>query len=467
MVLLIFMFAVDSFLPYLIQAQSIVRVEKVRFMGLKKTRTSVVMRELAFRPQEEPLAASDTASVFQRTKNNILNTRLFHSCRYFADSVKEVSPGETSIQLVFDLQERWYTIPIPSVELADRNFNEWWYDRKHDFRRVNAGITILKKNMRGRNEDLQFGAGTGFTKRLEFIYTIPYIDKRQVIGMKIQALYLGNKEVAVRSLNNRLDYHKDEASFGRNRFQAGIQLTARRNIYRYHSLDLVYHYNRISAFVQELNPAYFLGSSFQRYGELRYSFIFDHRNYRPYATSGWFARIKASRFGLLPSDNFRLWTAQATFSVYQPIRGRFFWASRFDAELAEDKALPYLGSRTLGYENRFVRGYERNVVEGMASYHVRNSLRWKILSRVWQANGYLSPEFSHLPLNLFLCPFVDFGGIRNPRIVPENKALANTMLLGYGMGLHVLTVYDLVLRMEYTRNRHGGAGLYFSLLSDI
>lgn len=441
-------------------------MENVSFHGLKKTRESVVLRELAFKPGNT-ISSNDTAELFRKCRNNLLNTRLFHTCNYYVRIPESGDSAVIPIEVIFELQERWYTIPIPVLELADRNFNEWWYDRNRDFRRINAGISVLQKNVRGRNEDLLLGIQTGFTRRLDFEYTVPYLDRRQVFGLKIQGMFLGNKEVAVRSWFNRLDYRKDEESFGRERWQAGIQMTARRNIYDYHRLDLNYHYNRISSFVKAVNPSYFLGSSFQRYAELRYSFIMDHRNYRYYATRGWYAHLKGTRFGLLPGDNFSLWAVQFTLSAYKPLGGRFYWASRLDAEIAENKALPYLGSRTLGYENRFVRGYERNVLEGNASFHSRNSLRMKILSKVWEGPDYLSESMRHFPLDVFLCPFLDFGGLKNPRAVEENRPLLNTMLLGYGIGLHVLTVYDLVLRAEYTFNRHGGGGLYFSVLSDI
>jgi outer membrane protein assembly factor BamA len=447
-------------------SQNFLRADKIVFRGLKKTKALIVQRELALQ-KGQVMAVSDTAALFQKCRNNLLNTRLFHSCRYYTDSLVRNDSDTASFRLVFDLHERWYTIPIPVLELADRNFNEWWYDRNHDFRRINAGLTVLQKNVRGRNEDLLLGVQTGFTRRLDFEYLIPYLDRRQIFGLKIQAIYSRNKEVAVRSLNNRLDYQKDENSFGRERLQAGIQLTARKSFNDYHRLDFNYHYNRISDFVLNLNPRYFLGPSFQRYAELRYSFTMDHRNYRFYATKGWHALIKASRYGILPTDNFSLWTCQLSFSVYQPLGGRFFWAGRLDGELSENKALPYLGSRTLGYENRFVRGYERNVLEGNASFHTRNSLRLKVFSKTWDGPEYLASSFRHFPLDVYLCTFLDAGRMRNPWVYPENSKLVNSFLLGSGIGLHVLTVYDLVFRAEYTFNRQGGRGLYFSILSDI
>lgn len=447
-------------------SQEMLIPEKMVFKGLHKTKETIVRREMAFSARQ-PLAVKDTAVIFRKCLNNLFNTRLFNTCRYYLDSLKTNDSGMVSANVVFVLQERWYTIPIPLLELADRNFNEWWYDRNRDFRRINAGLTIMQKNVRGRNEDLMLGIQTGFTKKLYFSYFIPYLDKKQIFGVKLQTILLSNKEVAVRSSNNILQYQKDENSFGRERVLSGIQITARKSIYQYHSLDVNYYYSRVSPFVLNLNPDYFLGESFQRYSEIRYSYTLDHRNYRIYATKGWYMQARVSKLGILPTDNFRLWTGQASFSAYLPMGNGFFYASRFDGEIGQSRRLPYLGSRTLGYENRFVRGYERNVMEGNSSFHFRNSLRKKILGKVWEADQITLSQFRRIPLDIYLCPFLDFGGIRNPWVLPENKPLVNTFLLGYGVGLHMVTFYDLVFRTEFTFNRQGGRGLYFSLISDI
>ena len=447
-----------------LHAQQFIRIDRLEFDGLKKTRPMVVLREITIREGTE-ISVADTADLFGRCRNNLLNTRLFHSCTYRLRALPQTDGSLAGFALCFAFQERWYTIPVPVLELADRNFNEWWYDRNRDLRRINAGLSILRKNVRGRNEDLLIGAQTGFTRRLDFSYFIPYLDRKQVFGLKVKAIFLGNKEVAVRSAGNRLQFVKDENSFGRERIQAGIQLTARRNIYRYHSVEFNYYYNRISPFIFQLNSSYFSGRSFQRYGEMRYTFTMDHRDYRYYATRGWLVVFRISRNGLLPGDNFSLWTAAATASRYQPLGKKWYWASRLDAEVAEDKKLPYLGSRTLGYENRYVRGYERNVLEGNASVYLRNSLRYRVFGKRWEWDG--DPRFRQFPLTVYVSPFADAGYMHNSFVLPENRPLVNTLLLGYGAGIHVHTIYDLVLRMEYALNRQGRAGFYFSLLSDI
>lgn len=461
-----FLVAAGLFFQTPVRAQERFVPDQVRFFGLKRTKEQIVRRELSFQPGT-PLYLSDTAEIFRKSCRNIFNTRLFNYVRYSVDSLTTDSAGVVHGHMRISVSERWYTFPNPIFELADRNFNEWWYDRNADLRRVNLGVRFVQRNVRGRNEDLLIGLQGGFTQRIDLQYIIPYLDKAQKTGMRIYASYSNNKDVAVKSTGNRLEFFRDEASFGRRRSNAGAEVSYRRNIYDYHYLNLVYNYQQISDTIFNLNPNYFLGTRFQRFTELRYSFLADHRNIRYYATKGYFFQGTISRYGVLPIENLNLWSMRLVFGKYLPLGSKWFAASKLDAEVSEDKSQPYLGTRVLGFENRFVRGYERYVIEGPFNFHLRNSIRFKAIQTHFHLNWMPLPQFRYMPVDLYLTPFVDAGYVRNSRIPFENRRLANTALLGYGLGLHLVTFYDVVFRVEYARTRHGDQGVYISFLTDI
>lgn len=439
---------------------------KVKYNGIKRTKTSIVSRELAFKSGTEILP-EDTGLIFRKSANNIFNTKLFNYCTYSVDSIKYDSLNHSSGIVNFNMHERWYTFPIPIFELADRNFNEWWYDRGADLRRVNFGLRFLQKNVRGRNEDLTIAIQGGFTRRLDLSYLIPYLDRKQTWGLKLFASFANNKDVAIRSVNNRLVYKRDEESFGRERFYTGLQLTKRRSIYTYHFIDLIFNYNRISGFIFGLNPAYFLGSRFQRNVEVKYTFIQDKRNLRNFPTKGYLITGTASRIGVLNSDNFRLWAARASVSKYWTISKRLFFSSKVDGELSSAAVQPYYGTRVLGFENRFARGYERYVIEGQYNFHTRNTFRIKAFSKNFNMNWVPLKQFQFMPLDIYFTAFGDGGYVRNSKVFPENERLANKFLLGYGLGINIVTFYDVVFRTEYSLTRQGDTGIYFSFLSDI
>lgn len=449
-----------------VQGQDVFIPQQVYFKGLKRTKKSIVQRELAF-SSGRALLVEDTTLFFKKSTQNIFNTRLFNLCRYQLDSSWTDSCGRKLGNLVFEVNERWYTFPIPIFELADRNFNEWIYDRGGDLRRVNYGLRFTQHNMRGRNEDLVVTLQGGFTNRVDFSYFFPYLNKNQTSGLKIYSSFSNNRDVAVRSVGNKLVFKRDEESFGRERFSGGFQFSKRNGIYTYHNFDLAYFFNRISAFIYEQNPGYFLGPDFQRYGELKYAFVSDKRNFRYFATKGRYLALTGYRMGLLPTDNFSLWGIRGSFSVYQALPARFFYAGKIDGEWSTEKQQPYLGTRVLGFENRFVRGYERYVLEGSRHFHMRNSLRWRAYSRTFGLKKLPLRQFQIMPIDIYLTALADAGFVHNAFVFEENKRLINKPLAGFGFGLNVVTFYDVVFRAEYSRNIHGDTGIYFSFLTDI
>lgn len=449
-----------------LQAQHVFIPHQVKFKGLKRTKKSIVQRELAFRTGVA-LLPEDTAQFFRKSVQNMFNTRLFNLCRYQLDSSWVDTCGRVFGQLTFEGNERWYTFPIPIFELADRNFNEWIYDRGGDLRRVNYGLRFTQNNMRGRNEDLVITLQGGFTNRIDFSYFFPYLNKNQTSGLKIYTSFSNNRDVAVRSVGNKLVFKRDEHSFGRERFSGGLQFSKRNGIYNYHNFDLAYHFNRISSFVFAQNPGYFLGPDFQRYGELKYSFVSDKRNFRYFATKGHFFALTGYRMGLLSFDNFSLWGIRSSAATYQLLLPRLFFAGRIDGEWSTEKQQPYLGTRVLGFENRFVRGYERYVLEGTRHLHIRNSLRWKAFSHTFSLKRVPLKQFQIMPVDIYLTALADAGYVHNSFVLDENTRLVNKPLAGFGMGLNIVTFYDVVFRAEYSRNIHGDTGVYFSFLSDI
>ena len=156
-------------LQTLLFAQLSFTPQKVFFHGLKRSKTAIVSRELAFIPGRAILL-QDTADFFKKSCFNIFNTTLFNYCTYRVDSGYTDSSGHSFGQIHFRVSERWYTFPVPIFELADRNFNEWWYDRNADFNRVNIGLKLIQKNVRGRNEELILLGQGGFTRRFDFSY---------------------------------------------------------------------------------------------------------------------------------------------------------------------------------------------------------------------------------------------------------------------------------------------------------
>ena len=113
--------------PPIDSAGRFIHINRIFIVGNRITRDQIVLRELTLK-QGDIIYSLDLASILERDKKKLINTRLFNTVE-----IKTLELQQDYIDLVIDLNERWYTFPAPIFELSDRNFNEWWQNYNHDF----------------------------------------------------------------------------------------------------------------------------------------------------------------------------------------------------------------------------------------------------------------------------------------------------------------------------------------------
>ena len=174
-----------------------VQINRIFLEGNRITRDQIILRELRVKPGDI-IYSSDLPGILDLDKKKLINTRLFNTVE-----IKILELDQKRVDLVVDMNERWYTFPAPVFELADRNFNEWWQNYGHDFRRVNYGLRLYQYNMRGRNETLRLHAQFGFQRQFELLYRFPYIDKKQKHGLSLDLGYLETKNLAAQTIEHK------------------------------------------------------------------------------------------------------------------------------------------------------------------------------------------------------------------------------------------------------------------------
>ena len=125
---------------YAIEKKDSLLVNDIIIIGNKKTKPSIILRELTFSKNEY---VYEIDSILLKCKENLSNTSLFN----FVE-INYIKQDSNSILVYINVTERWYLWPMPVFELADRNFNEW--AEKKDFSRTNYGIYVRQDNFRGR-----------------------------------------------------------------------------------------------------------------------------------------------------------------------------------------------------------------------------------------------------------------------------------------------------------------------------
>ncbi len=444
-----------------------VLIGSVTLTGNDRTRDRIVLREMTLHPGDT-VRLADLPGRLAWDRRNISNTNLFITVEIRTD----IRPGIDSTQqarydLTVVMKERWYLIAYPVFDLADRNLNEWWYDRGRDFRRVIYGGRLSYRNATGNNDKLQLVIERGFLSRTAISYAIPYIDRAQRIGLRVDFGYQTNKEIPYRTQLDKWVYAKSENVL-RERIYAGMTATYRRGLYQYHTVDARYNRNAINDTIAELNPDYFLNRQTQlNYLSVSYGYRYDRRDNVSYPLRGTVLAGNVSISGILPGDNFHFADMSASATRFWPLGGRFYAAANLYGRVTLPNRQPYYVLRGLGRGTDILRGYELFVIDGQRTGIWRNSVRYQLFDTVKQLNWLHIRQFNTLPVSAYLTAFADAGYVSSTVAGQYQSNLANKLLVGTGVSLDVVTYYNLVMRFSGTVNAQGKTGFFFNLAQEL
>ncbi|WP_236032787.1 POTRA domain-containing protein [Algoriphagus pacificus] len=436
-----------------------VKVNNIFIIGNEKTKKSIILRELDF-TTDYYYDWETFLEIIQADQKKIYNLRLFTSV--------EITPlitGDEEVEVLITVKERWYILPSLIFNLADRNFAEWWTNQGRDFSRVNYGLRLSHNNVAGRNEKLKFAGQLGFTKALDVQYSKPYIDKNQKHGLAAQFTYYNNKTLAIKSENNKqVFYTAPNEEVLRKNLAAAIRYTYRRSFYNFHFVTLGFNHTWINPLALEQSPNYFQhGSNTLRYLFLTYSFRHDRRDNISYATDGELLVFTATKYGVFFTEELDEVEVNLTANKYFKLSEKFHFNTGLTANWFLSASQPYTLVRGIGYSPNFIRGYELNVIEGQQLYVHKNSFRWKFFDYAFDISRTVPlDQFNTIPIRFYLSANFDHGFVKDRNNIPSNARLANKYLMGYGLGIDMVSFYDSVLRFEYSFNNTGSGNFFFN-----
>ncbi|MGK7397270.1 MAG: POTRA domain-containing protein [Candidatus Cyclobacteriaceae bacterium M3_2C_046] len=443
----------------------LVEIDRIFIIGNKKTKEKIILREMDVE-EGEMIVKSELEEMLEKDKNKIMNTSLFLNVNY---NIIELSPQK--VDIIIRVAERWYLFPFPIFELADRNFNEWWVNQNRDLSRVEYGLKLYKYNMRGSNETLRLLAQFGFTKKFQMSYTVPYIDQAQKIGLRTYGEYSENDNFNYITVGNKqqdLDF-LDSDVWQLRKMRFGIDGTYRRSFYNFHRFRLEYANTRIKDTVAILNPNYLLdGRTGQKMFSLGYNFRRDLRDFAPYPLDGFLLLADVTKLGLGLFNDIDQLEISAQYTRYFDLKNNFYFASSLGGKFSFPAVQPYNNLNAFGFNPFLIRGYDLYVIEGQRMLMNRNTFKMLLFQHEQQLNQFIPlKQFQKFPIAVYLKSYFDMGYIANNGIIPENNTMVNRFLFGGGIGLDLVTFYDMVLRFEYSINRAGETGFYFGIKSDL
>ena len=435
-------------------------VSKINVTGNKTTKLSTVNRELLF--HEGDTICSD--EVIKESRENLLNCTLFN----FVDFYWEDNADGTKT-LTINVLERWYLWPIPYLAYADRNLRSWY--EADNIARLSYGFDLVYYNLWGLKHELDLTIIGGYNQNYGLSYDIPYLTKRQRLGIKTSVGFTRNREVAYITEDDKVKYFKGEDEYAHESFYASVMPYYRFGCRNKAFLQLNYNNRLFNDSLPMLN-ADFSNPKGTRFQYLTLTAIFknDYRDDHNYPLDGHYFEVEMTKIGLgLFEYSPDLFYTKVTADWYTPISGRFYWASNITTKVSDSKTAPYFLSQGFGYNNDYVRAFDLYVIDALNYAICKNNLKFEILKPMTKHLPYIKNErFGKIHLALYLNVFFDFAYTWDV-VIPQGfeTKIANKWIYGTGFGIDFVTYYDKVLRLEYGFNGLGESGFFVHLVAPI
>ena len=439
------------------QAPFHVLVKRIELSGNKKTNNQVILRELTF-SDGDFLPVSKMSEILYLNESTLINTGLFNSATV---TVRDWDRQLNEIIILIDVVESWYLFPAPIFDLADRNFNEWWVDHNHSFKRINFGIRFAHYNFTGNKDKFLIHFQEGFTQKFLFTYERPAINAKRTLGLSAEVWFDQKKEFAYETRMNKLKYHQDNHFLYRN-FIAAIQWHYRPRIKISHDLRIEFQQIGTNPIIQKLNTSFFRSGNIQKQFRLVYILSREARDNRFYPTSGNFFQIRLQKEGFGIFDDMNKLNVAADFSTYLPISSNI----NLELTLSGQKEFvnenhPYSGLDALGFGNTYLRGYEYYVINGTDYVISKNSLRFRFISTTLNLKNKMPlKNYRDLPVTVWISTYSDMGYVHSSTFKIDNP-LTNRLLCAGGLGLDFILYNRYVFQIQYSFNHRLENGLFF------
>lgn len=426
-------------------------VRNIFIVGNKKTNASIILREIPFKPGDH-FQLQQLIVKFEAARRQLMNTTLFHEVTVALKSFEGYN-----VDILVDVKERWYLFPLPYFKMVDRNLNQWLVQNNASLDRVNYGVKLIYNNFTGYNDKLNIWLMSGYTKQASMSYDRLYIDRKMKWGGKIGVSLGKNREVNYNTIDNKEVFLKDTNNFIRSFFKTNLELTYRRATKTRHRFGIGYTVESVEDTIVKLNPKYFtLGRSRIRFPEIYYGLNFYNVDYIPYPLKGFDAQLTITKKGFNHTVN--LWQADLSTGNYWQLAPKTYFSVNTISTLKLPFKQPFFNSRLMGYGEMFMQGYEYYVIDGVAGSCVKTTLSRKFFDFNIPLPHTKKQTINNIPFRIFGRIFSNAGYVYNPN--PGQNALNNRMLFSGGIGVDIVTFYDISVKLDWSFNQLGQNGIY-------
>ncbi|MFO7862979.1 MAG: POTRA domain-containing protein [Salinivirgaceae bacterium] len=409
-------------------------INQIEHTGNQKTKNYVLNRELTF---QEGDTIQYVNEAIELSKQNLINTRLFHHV-----DIHYIEQNNL-INIIINVQERWYLWPIPIFEYADPNLASWLRRKEIDY--LNYGIILEERNFRGRKEMLRLKLRRGIREMYGVQYTFPQLANYRNLGGMFDVAYFQQKELHHKIIDKQyITLNTDRYIYFEQRFLAS--LLWRPGYYTRHAFYAGYrrfHYhNSIDSLFGETVR------STSEYLSLGYKFKYFRGDYVAYPLQG--QKIQLTTESGLGKRSYAF--VDMELSTHHKLHTRWTFSYGMNGFVSLTQNFPhflYIGPGKTWY----IRGFEDYAFHNDLLIINRLQLKYTLLKkRTIHVKQIASEKFNSPYFALYVNGFTEIGYGNN--IIRESDEITPVSI---GLGFDLLTYYDWIGRMEFVLNSENRA----------
>jgi hypothetical protein len=122
------------------------------------------------------------------------------------------------------------------------------------------------------------------------------------------------------------------------------------------------------------------------------------------------------------------------------------------------KKQPFFNTQLMGYRELFMQGYEYYVIDGVAGGCVKATFSRELFRFHLPVPKIKQETINYIPFRIYGKIYGDAGYVYNPE--PGQNFLNNRMLYSGGVGIDIVTFYDIAIKLEWSFNQIGQNGIY-------
>ena len=431
------------------------QVRNVFISGNKKTKDYIILREMELKSGGY-VPINTLIDALEKDRQHIFNLTLFLEVK-----VEPVIVSAFEFDINVTVKERWYIFPLPELQFVDGTLNEWLAKYKGDLNRLNYGAKFTHYNLTGRKDQLRVHVLSGYTRTLSFNYKAPYSNAALTNGFSVGGGYFQNREIVYRtSYDNEVMFYKKN-NFVRNLWEIQLGYSIRRGIKITHSFNLNYTHVNLddSIITAKYNKAYFnKPTSKAGYIDLYYTLLYSDVNNVLYPLTGYSGSIGLGKRGLGFTGGINSFSVGVEFNKYWSLGKKWYVSTQLQGNIKLPFDQAYINQQALGYDNTYVRGMEYKIIDGVAYAISKFNFKKELFNFSINTIFKKSKTLNKIPFRIYAKTFADMGYSYNRQEFVSR--LNNTFLGSAGVGLDIITFYDLQIRIEYSINQLGQNRLF-------